>query len=113
MSEERSTGWVQSFISRAPASGKPAPSKPPPPHPDNVVQMPRPSLDDRTRRLRSLDQQLMDIAIEMDRLGMQFNAIREDLMRERALFLDELKVENVKAAFTHEPPEVELLGPGS
>lgn len=93
-------------------SGVPRSVPPPPSAPGNVVHLPRPSLDARAERIRSLDNQLMDIAIDIDRLGLRFNTIRDELMRERESILTDLKETGIKGEFVHIPPEAERLKPG-
>lgn len=99
------SGWYNGLLSRVPNSE-------PPPLQDNIVQLPRPNLDDRAARIRDLDAALMNVAIEIDRLGLKFNTIRADLMRERAAMLNELKESGIKGEFVHVPPEAEFLETG-
>ena len=105
---DRPSGWVRSFINRAQAAEAP----PPVPHDrDNVVQLPieAPDLDDRAAKIRKLDAKLMSIAIDIDRLGLQFNSVRDELMRERAAILEDLKAEGIMGQYAHTPPKAEFL----
>lgn len=107
---DRPSGWVRSFINRAQAAEAPHPV---PPDRDNVVQLPigTPDLDDRKLKIRNLDAKLMSIAIDIDRLGLQFNSVRDELMREREAFLNDLKDEGVISHYAHTPPKAEFLEP--
>ena len=83
------------------------------PQTGNVVHLPKPNLDERAKRLHALDNQLMDIAIEMDRMAMRYGTLREEVMRERADFLEALKDSGIKGEFVRTPPAVEMVEPGS
>lgn len=99
---------IRSLLAGIPKS-EPRPSPPS----DNVVHLPRLEVTERFKRIRVLDQQLMDTAIEIDRLAMKFNSIRAELMRERAEVIEDLKHENVIAEYAHVPPEVAMMDKGT
>lgn len=80
---------------------------------DNVVHLSPPDINERLKRIRALDQKLMSYAIDMDRMAMKFNTLREELLREREGVLEALRAENIKnSEYAHNPPEVELLESG-
>tara|TARA_R110000868_G_scaffold250896_2_gene507640 strand:+ start:786 stop:1115 length:330 start_codon:yes stop_codon:yes gene_type:complete len=108
MSMKERQGWVRGMLTGIPNS-----APPPPQVPDNVVHLPQPDINERLLRIRVLDQELMSIAIDMDRLALKFNTVRAELLREREFVLEKLRIENIKnAEFAHHPPEVELLEQG-
>lgn len=67
--------------------------------PDNVVQHPGASLDAQARRIRDLENQLVDAEAELTRVRTRYNTIRSDLIRAREQLCDTLKESGIKAEF--------------
>jgi len=74
---------------------------------DNVVHMPRPTLDDLERQLIDAQNGVIDAGVECDRAAMVYTERLKVLEAARAKMAERLKESCIKAEFTQHFPEIE------
>ena len=75
---------------------------------DNVARMPKPNLEDFEKRIRQLEGELIGIGTEIDRLGMKFNSVHDQLKQVREQMANRLKESGIKAEFMTTFPEIDM-----
>ena len=97
MTEARRTRWG-TILSGVPKSA---------PHDDNVVHMPRPTLDELERQLIDAQNGVIDAGVECDRAAMVYNERTKSLATARVRMIERLKDCDAKVEFIRDYPEIE------
>lgn len=83
------------------------PKSEPPNDDDNVVHMPRPTLDDLERAVAIAQNEVVAQGIEVDRSVMSYNTKLKALEDARMRMADRLKESGARVEFVHKFPEIE------
>ena len=97
MTEARRTRWG-AILSGVPKS-EPA---------GTVVEHPSSTLDQMERRVRDLENELVVVTADLERLGLKYMSLRETLMHAQTAFCDRLKDSGIKAEPVRVPPALEM-----
>ncbi len=74
----------------------------------NIEQHPASTLDAMERRIRDIENALVTVTADLERLGMRYQTLRDDLMRAQTSFCDRLKDSGIRAEPVRVPPALEL-----
>lgn len=98
MTEKRSS-WLSGVLSAVPRTE--------PPTADNVVHMPRPTLDELETDCRKAQNAVVAQGIEVDRAVMAYRTNLKALDEARNRLADRLKESGAKVEFTQQFPDIE------
>lgn len=98
MTEIKSTRWGR-ILSGVPKSE---------PHDANVVEHPSSTLDQMEKRIREIENELVIVTADLERMGMKYTTLRETLMHAQAAFCERLKDSGIKAEPARVPPALEM-----
>ncbi len=98
MTEAKRTRWG-SILSGVPKSE---------PHTGTVVDHPSSTLDQMERRVRDLENELVVVTADLERLGLKYMTLRETLMHAQEAFCERLKDSGIKAEPVRVPPALEM-----
>ena len=99
MTEIKRTRWA-GILSGVPRSE--------PPDTGTVVEHPSSTLDQMERRVRDLENELVVVTADLERLGLKYMTLRETLMHAQTAFCDRLKDSGIKAEPVRIPPALEM-----
>lgn len=98
MTEARRTRWG-AILSGVPKSE---------PNTGTVVDHPSSTLDQMERRVRDIENELVVVTADLERLGLKYMTLRETLMHAQEAFCDRLKDSGIKAEPVRVPPALEM-----
>ena len=99
MTEAKRTRWA-GILSGVPKSE--------PPITGTVVEHPSSTLDQMERRVRDLENELVVVTADLERLGLKYMTLRGTLMHAQAAFCERLKDSGIKAEPVRVPPALEM-----
>jgi len=73
-----------------------------------VVEHPSSTLDQMERRVRDIENELVVVTADLERLGLKYMTLRETLMHAQTAFCDRLKDSGIKAEPVRIPPALEM-----
>jgi hypothetical protein len=92
-------GSIGSILSRVPVTAE---------EPDNVVEHPSSTLDQMERRVRDLENELVVVTADLERLGLKYMTLRDTLIHAQTAFCERLKDSGIKAEPVRVPPALEM-----
>ena len=98
MTEIKSTRWGR-ILSGVPKSE---------PHDATIVEHPSSTLDQMERRVRDLENELVVVTADLERLGLKYMTLRETLMHDQTAFCERLKDSGIRAEPVRVPPALEM-----
>ena len=98
MTEIKSTRWGR-ILSGVPKSE---------PYDATIVEHPSSTLDQMERRVRDLENELVVVTADLERLGLKYMTLRETLMHAQAAFCERLKDSGIRAEPVRVPPALEM-----
>lgn len=98
MTEIKSTRWGR-ILSGVPKSE---------PYDATIVEHPSSTLDQMERRVRDLENELVVVTADLERLGLKYMTLRGTLMHAQAAFCERLKDSGIKAEPVRVPPALEM-----
>lgn len=98
MTETKRTPWGR-ILSGVPKSE---------PDTGTVVEHPSSTLDQMERRVRDLENELVVVTADLERLGLKYMTLRETLMHAQTAFCERLKDSGIKAEPVRIPPALEM-----
>jgi hypothetical protein len=73
-----------------------------------VVDHPSSTLDQMERRVRDLENELVVVTADLERMGLKYMTLRETLMHAQAAFCERLKDSGIRAEPVRVPPALEM-----
>lgn len=98
MTEIKSTRWGR-ILSGVPKSE---------PYDATIVEHPSSTLDQMERRVRDLENELVVVTADLERLGLKYMTLRGTLMHAQTAFCERLKDSGIKAEPARVPPALEM-----
>jgi hypothetical protein len=99
MTEAKRTRWG-SILSGVPKSE--------PQETGTVVEHPSSTLDQMERRVRDIENELVVVTADLERLGLKYMTLRDTLIHAQTAFCDRLKDSGIKAEPVRIPPALEM-----
>jgi hypothetical protein len=99
MTEAKRTRWG-SILSGVPKSE--------PSDTGTVVDHPSSTLDQMERRVRDLENELVVVTADLERLGLKYMTLRDTLIHAQNAFCDRLKDSGIRAEPVRVPPALEM-----